>query len=140
EVIFGNMLLNNPFQSGQLCDMVLPTYYFTQWRLIVREEIEAGSIRHVPPMVSQPRPDRESSYPSQPYVELKDFLPNVGCNDFFRSLLNLFSLTLGPYKGKFKILQNSSIISSVVKENWTDKLVNIPDISEQKGRVYEYGY
>src|SRR5690606_30133663 len=98
EVIFGNMLINNPFQSGQLYDLVLPTYYFPQWRLIVPEDIEEGSIRHVPPMVSNPRPDRESSYPSQPYVELKDFLPNIGCNDFFRSLLNLFSLTLVPYK------------------------------------------
>lgn len=140
EVIFGNMLLNNPFEFDHLYDLVLPTFYFPQWRTIVPEDIEEGSIRHVPPMVSNPRPDRESSYPSQPYVELKDFLPNVGCNDFFKSLLNLFSLTLIPYQGKFKIIENNTILSSSVQYNWTSKLVDTADLTYQNGKIYEYGY
>lgn len=138
DKIFSSLLLNNPFSTGDLFDLVMPTYFFSQWKPRVQNDALANT--DYPPMVSNPRPNSTTPFPSQPYVELADFLPDYNANDFVVQLLNLFCATMIPYRGKLRIQLNNSILSAIPTADWTSKLIDIPELYQEPGKEYEYGY
>lgn len=141
DAIFGNILLNNPFRRGYLYDLLLPTYYFSEWHK--RESADMSfynKIGHFPPLVSNPRPTPQSPYYSEPYIELNDFLPSVRSNDFVKSLLNLFCMTMTATKGKLTILGNSDILSADASIDWSMKISSTLNLKFETGKQYLYGY
>lgn len=144
DVIFGNMLVNNPFRENELNDLVLPTYYFPTWKERRGADYSGspGPVTHFPPMVSNPRPSVTDPYPSQPYLELSDFLPSTPANEFIRMLLNLFGMTLIPQSGKLKVVANSSIINKAVSKNWSNKVMQDQELNKSatEAEIYAYGY
>ncbi|WP_433895206.1 hypothetical protein [Sphingobacterium mizutaii] len=142
DVIFGNILLNNPFTEGHLFNLVMPTFYFSQWKRREHTDvvIDYGAKTNYPPMVSNPRPTPSSPYPDEPYIELNDFLPSTDSNVFIRSQLNLFCMTMAATDGKLTIKSNNSIMLSTPQKNWTDKVMDNLDFRIESGKQYLYGF
>lgn len=141
DVIFGNLLENNPLSFGSLYDLVLPTHFFPQWqeRYGRREYGSTVYGNHYPPLVSNPRPNPDSAYPSQPYVELADYLPDVSTSEFVKSVCNLFCLTIVPVRGKLNIYSNSSVLNSPIINNWKSKRIDIVNVQYFQKKKYVYG-
>lgn len=143
DVLFGAVLKNNPFRTGDLYHLVLPTYFFPQWNLrhfnYARGTDNITNV-HYPPMVSNPRPDVNSPYPSQPYIDISDFLPDYDCATFFKNLLNLFSMTATVYQGGLKINSHKDIMLSTRVKSWNNKLMGNINVTFQKGKKVKIGY
>ncbi|MGH2623301.1 MAG: hypothetical protein ACRDE7_06530, partial [Sphingobacterium sp.] len=142
DVIFGNILLNNPFTDGSLYNLVMPTFYFSDWKVREITDVVADSnvYNNYPPMVSNPRPDPGSPYPGEPYVELNDFLPSTSSNDFVRSILNLFCMTMATSNGKLLIKSNQTILTALPTLDWSNKIASELDFKIEESQQYIYGY
>lgn len=146
DVIFGGLLSENPFTENELYHLVMPTFYFPTWRKRGLRDIPWDTPSGVnfnndyPPMVSNPRPSPDAPYPSTPYIELKDFMPDVDSNTFIKSLLNLFCMTMAVKSGKLIIRSNDSILAGSVSKDWTSKIASELDFKVQRKKLYVYGF
>lgn len=138
EKIFGDVLLSNPFKQGDLFKLGMPTYYFSKWKQ--REMNDVNFNTDYPPMVSNPRPSKDDSFPGIPYVDLSDYMPDIKANDFVIQLLNTFCMTMYPNLGKLEIKTNSQICHSMPLIDWTDKMLHEYELEMQQGLEYNYGY
>lgn len=142
DVIFGGLLLSNPFRDIELYDLVLPTYYFSKWKQRVYKDAYVTDFTYnhqFPPMVSNPRPTAADPYPDVPYIQLNDFLPAVACNDFIREILNLYCMSIFPVNGKLNIKTNDQVLNSNVVKDWSNKVTKLEVLTE-KAKQYIYGY
>lgn len=143
DKIFGDVLETNLFKTGDLHNLVMPTYYFPQWQertVNLATPAPGGQNAHYPPMVSNPREGNLSPYPSQPFVEIKDFLPDVVSTEFVKSLLKMFCMTLVPVNGKLKMVQNKGILGGSAVRSWSGKLVGQLEFTNSERKTYVYGY
>ena len=140
--ILGSALHNNIFLQEDLWNLVMPTFYYNKWteRLESQATDNTFNNRQFPPMVENPRPEWNASYPSQPYIDYKNYMPDVAANEFVKSMLSLFCLSLFPYKGKLQMRRNSDIMESPVLADWTSKIIGYPEILTDTGKTYSYGY
>lgn len=142
KTVLGSALDNNIFLQGDLRNLVMPTFYYGKWR--ERLEIEATddtfNNRQFPPMVENPRPAWNEDYPSRPYIEYKDYMPDFSANEFVKTMLNMFCMSLFPYKGKLQLRQNSDVVNKPVSLSWTDKLIGSPELLTEEKKIYNYGY
>lgn len=142
DVIFGGILKNNPFSEDHLYNLVLPTFYFPQWKKREETDVPQDSniFNHFPIMVSNPRPTPTSPYPDEPFIELNDFLPSIDSNEFVRSILNLFCMTMYPVGGKLAVRSNTSILNARPTKDWTSKVHKGLDMKLEARKQYIYGY
>ncbi len=156
ERFFTNGLLSNPFSEGNLINLVLPTFYFPKWVRRSYRLIPYSPTQATPPLTSNLKwkdsegdeippqqenwPNVYAKYDEQPFINYADFLPDVPVNEFLKQILNTFSFHLTLTKGKFGIKSSKNIISSLVKYNWTSKIIGNPEITTVPGKAYKHGY
>lgn len=129
--IIGDHLTANPFVSSLFRDLVVPSYYFPTylWAL------------DISPMVSNIPLSGSAYLPNgTPRVDWKDFMPDIGANEFIKSIMKLFCHTLYQYKREFRIISNDDILSRAVNTKWTDKLMIDPTFDMEEGKRYVYGH
>ena len=142
KTVLGSVLYNNLFLQGDLRNLVMPTFYYNKWTERIESQATDPTFnnRQFPPMVENPRPAWNQPYPDQPYIEYKNYMPDVAANDFIKELLSLFGLSLFPYKGKLQMRSNNDVIAGEVKSNWTGKIIGNPEITSENKKSYVYGY
>lgn len=142
KTILGSVLENNMFLQGDLRNLVMPTFYYRTWteRLEIQATDHTFNNREFPPMVENPRPAWNEDYPSRPYIEYKNYMPDFSANEFLKTMLNMFCMSLFPYKGKLQLRQNGEVLNRPATISWSDKLIGDPEILTEGGKVYNYGY
>src|SRR5690606_14681755 len=142
DKVFGQTIVNNMFLQGDLWNLVMPTFYYSRWK--ERDFRQASDLSNFnmefPPMVENPRPAWDAPYPSQPYIESKNYMPDVAANDFIKNLLSLFCFSLFPYKGRLQMRRNSDVMQSAVQNNWSAKMIGDPELMTEPGKNYAYGF
>src|SRR5690606_4651125 len=64
----------------------------------------------------------------------------IAANDFIKSMLNMFCMSLFPYKGKLQIRSNNDVLNNAVAADWSSKLIDSPEILTEAGKSYSYSY
>lgn len=132
--LFGGRLDNNIFASGELADLVIPTTYFHNWFKA------GGGMLYVNVLAGMMFDNDLLTTTDPPTVKLKSFLASMSTPNFIRELLKLFCATLTSSRGRFKLLRNKDIVFDSSAVNWDEKLIGVPTIGVEKGKVYRYGY
>ncbi|NQD71329.1 hypothetical protein HP439_11415 [Sphingobacterium shayense] len=142
KTVMGSVLDNNMFLQGDLRNLVMPTFYYNKWteRLESQATDPTFSNRQFPPMVENPRPAWNQPYPSSPYIEYKNYMPDVSANDFIKELLSLFGMSLFPYKGKLQMRSNNDVMLGTVKADWTSLIIGNPELTSENKKAYVFGY
>lgn len=141
--IFGEALGNNPFLNAELRDLVMPTFYYPTWDIRIHSQAapsQGYTNAHFPPMVANPRPNYDQPYPDVPYLDYKEYLPDVAANEFLKTILTTFCYSLFSIKGKLIFKNNSDILRADPDDNWSSKLSDQQDISLESAKSYVYGY
>src|SRR5690606_6089660 len=126
KTVLGSVLDNNVFLDGDLRNLVMPTFYYGKWteRLESQATDNTFNNRQSPPMVENPRSAWNAGYPGRPYIEYKNYMPDIAANDFIKSMLNMFCMSLFPYKGKLQIRSNNDVLNNAVAADWSSKLID----------------
>ncbi len=152
---FKSNLYSNPFISGKLKDLVIPTSYFPKWVRRNYRMTPYSPNQATAPMTSNLKwknsagdeiPPNEmyvnvfAKYDEQPYIDYAEFLPDVNVNDFLKEILNTFSFHLVLSKGNFGIKTSNDILSNPVKVDWSNKLIGRPELFVTPGKAYFFNY
>lgn len=142
RTVLGSVLDNNMFLEGDLRNLVMPTFYYDKWTERLESQATDNSFNNAqfPPMVQNPRPGWNEDYPSQPYIEYRNYMPDFAANDFVKSMLNMFCMSLFPHKGKLQLRKNNDVMNNSVEVSWSDKLIGTPEMLTDVGKSYDYGY
>ncbi|HIY76404.1 MAG TPA: hypothetical protein H9825_09090 [Candidatus Sphingobacterium stercorigallinarum] len=153
EKLFDSQLINNPFLTEGLENLVIPTHYFPTWFRRVAQLYKHSPEQVTAPMVSnmswerletedpgRPRYEWQAIYDGQPYIDYADFMPSIYVNELLKELLKLFSFHLVTIKGKFSIKTSNEIVEAPVRKEWSTKLIDRPEIDRYEAKEYEYGY
>ncbi|MBP3944416.1 hypothetical protein J5U18_12780 [Sphingobacteriaceae bacterium WQ 2009] len=136
--LFNNTLFSNPFSTGHLYQLAVPSLNFDKW--VKRSSATVDTTIQNFAMVSNPKPKKTEPYPSTPYVELKSFLPDIAGNDFIKEILKLYCATLTVRKGQYGIILNQDIIKKKPVADYSSRLLDGLSISHHGKQTYFYGY
>lgn len=121
--LVGNNLISSPFSTSEMRDVLVPSFFFKGLTRAI------SSILTSNPFGVNPA-----------YVTFSDYMPEINANDFLRTILNIFCMTLATHKGGFVVKFNREIFQAGVKYDWSNKLIDELAISKVDGLFYEYGF
>lgn len=134
--IFGDTLINNIFEVGELSDLVIPSTYFSNWHANGLGGVGADGYGWLlfDPFTYGP------GFAADLSISLAEFLPAMGAPDWFKDLVKLFAVSVFNKFGRFEIVLNKDVLNDPGFIEWDHKLIGKPALSMARGQSYRYGY
>ena len=123
EFLFGDALTANPFNTGELTNLVLPTVYHPAYNANYTVGAHQGVLLD-----------------GDKYFYLNSYLPDLASNEWLKDLLKTFCFTMFPNGNSFEIIHNKDIIEDNDVIDWDSKLVGDLTKTKEAGQSYGYGY
>lgn len=123
DALVGGNLKNSPFSTTEMRDVLVPSFFFK------------GLTRALS-LILLSSPYRENPG----YVTFSDYMPEINANEFLKTILKIFCMTLSAQRGSFVIKHNKDLFAAAVNLNWSDKLIEELGFDKIDGKFYDYGF
>lgn len=131
DCIFGNALISNPFNNGDLRKVLMTTSYHKDYPGIIGNwKLGYYFLDNKMVQFSEELQNEELSF------SINSFMPDYNSAAFVKNILKIFGYTCFSTNRKFDIKHNSAILNGTKVVSWTNKLVGEPSSTVDSKKLF----